>query len=706
MTETLSAKTILRLLHEKTNRPMKISELAKGLGIPDVQRSEFRNCIKHLADEGKLIKIRGSRYGLPDEMNLVSGTIHGHPDGYGFLVCDKPGPDIYISHLNMDGAMHLDLVMVRIEAHKKNKFEERLAGKVIRILERKTVTLVGLFETSGKEGWVTPSERKFFHNFFIPHNVRKGAKNGDIVTIKIASYPTKHRPPAGEITEVLGPSDDPEVEIQSVFRKHEVRLEFPEKTLKEARQATTEVSKEELSYRKNLTDWMIFTIDGERAMDFDDAVSIERMGDGYRLGVHIADVSHYVRENSHLDEEAYLRGTSIYFPNGVIPMLPFELSNEICSLKPNVERLTLSALIDFDSKGEVVGYNLFDSFIKSQYRLTYTQVARILEKDCAEAQYKPALPSLKTMHELAQILRKRRFRLGSVDFNVPEPEIILNDKGDVEKIVKAEHNIAHELIEEFMLAANQVVARHLSTKDIPFIHRIHESPDDAKLTAFNDFIKVFGYQLKEAHNPSSLDLQNLLKKAKSRPEERVVNTLLLRSMKKARYSPSDPGHFCLAFEHYTHFTSPIRRYPDLIIHRLVKSFHKRKCSTKERKDLFPRITDFADQSSFKEEKAMLVEREMNDLLRAKYMADKVNKTYSGIITSVTAFGFFVELTEVYVEGLVHVSSLMDDYYIYIEEEHKLQGQHKHRKYKIGDPVKVRVTEVDIAKRRISLMLAK
>lgn len=706
MTETLSDKTILRVIREKSNRPMKISELVKCLAIPEVKRSEFRNCIKQLADEGKLIKIRGNRYGLPDEMNLVSGTIHGHPDGYGFLICDKPGPDVFIRHQDMDGAMHHDLVMVRIEAHKKNKFDERLAGKVIRILERKTTTLVGLYETSGKEGWVTPAERKYFYNIFIPHNARKGAQNGDMVNIEIVSYPSKQHNPSGKITEVLGPADDPEVEIQSIFRKHEVRLEFPDKVVKEAKQASVEISTEERAQRKNLTDGMIFTIDGERAMDFDDAVSIDRMAEGYRLGVHIADVSHYVREGSSLDEEAYWRGTSIYFPNGVIPMLPFELSNEICSLKPREERLTLSALIDFDGKGEMLGFSIFDSFIKSQYRFTYTQVARMLEKDTADAQHKPAFSSLKTMHELAQILRKRRFRLGSVDFNVPEPEIILDDKGNVEKIVKAEHNIAHELIEEFMLAANQVVAQHLASKDIPLIHRIHESPDEAKLSAFNDFVKVFGYQLKESNNPSSLDLQNLLKKAKGRPEERVVNTLLLRSMKKAKYSQQDPGHFCLAFEHYTHFTSPIRRYPDLIIHRLVKSFHKRKCSAKERKELYPRVTDFADQSSFKEEKAMLVEREMNDLLRAKYMADKVGKTYSGLITSVTAFGFFVELTEVYVEGLVHVSSLADDYYIYFEEEHKLQGQHKHRKYKIGDPVKVRVMEVDIAKRRISLTLAK
>lgn len=700
----MTPETILKLLHTKANRPMKISELAKCLAIPDVQRAEFRNKIKGMANEGQLIKIRGNRYGLPDEMNLVTGTLHGHPDGYGFLVCDKPGPDIYISHLNMESAMHLDRVMVRVELHKKLKPEDRPAGKIIRILERKTTSLVGIYETSGREGWVIPSERKYFHNIFIPQNARKGAKDGEVAIAEIVSYPTKHQPPVGKITEVLGPSDDPEVEIQSVFRKHNVRQVFSESVLREARQATATMAPEERAQRKDLSDWMIFTIDGEKAKDFDDAVSIEKMGKGYRLGVHIADVSHYVQEHSPLDREAYERGTSIYFPDGVIPMLPFELSNEICSLKPGVERLTLTAMIDFDSEGEMVGYDLFDSFIKSQYRFTYTQVARLLEK--GDGKYDAVLPTLKTMHELAQILRKRRFRLGSVDFNIPEPEIQLNEQGRVEKIVMAEHNIAHELIEEFMLAANQVVARHLSLKDIPFIHRVHESPDDIKLTAFNEFVKGFGYKLKSTHNPNSIDMQNLLKKAKGRPEERVVNTLLLRSMKKARYSEKDPGHFCLAFEHYTHFTSPIRRYPDLIIHRLVKSFFKRKCSSKEKKQLLPVVADCAEQSSFREEKAMNVEREINDLRRTQYMADKVNKIYSGIITGVTAFGFFVELAEVFVEGLVHVSSLADDYYIYLEAEHKLHGQHRRKTYQIGNAVKVRVEEVDIAKRRISLALAK
>ncbi|MBI4382414.1 MAG: ribonuclease R [Nitrospinae bacterium] len=699
----LSESAILKLMHEKTNRPMKISELAKCLAIPDVQRAEFRNYVKDMTEEGSLIRIRGGRYGLPDEMSLVSGTIQGHPDGYGFLVCDKPGPDIYIGRKNMENAMHLDRVMARVESRRE---KDRLYGRVIRILERKTVSLVGVYETFERQGWVIPSERKYFHDIFIPAKDRKGAKDGQIVCLEIVSYPTKHQPPVGRVVEVLGRADDPEAELQSVLRKHLVRRTFPEDVLEQTRSLADAVDEDERTRRKDLTDWTILTIDGEKAKDFDDAVSIEKTRDGYRLGVHIADVGHYVEENSPVDREAYERGTSIYYPDGVVPMLPFALSNEICSLKPGVERLTLTVLMDFDEAGELLKYDIFDSIIKSRYRFTYTGVARVLENGEGDERYQAALPTLELMRDLSQTLRKRRFDKGSVDFKIPEPEIVLNAQGKVEKIVAAEHNIAHELIEEFMLSANQVVARHLSERDIPSIHRVHERPDEAKIVAFNEFVKSFGLKLAHLHNPSPKDLQNLLKKALGRPEERVVNTVLLRAMKKALYSEKDPGHFCLAFEHYTHFTSPIRRYPDLVTHRTVKRFFKSKCTARERQRLLPRIADFAEQSSRAELKAMEVEREINDLRRVQFMADKVNEVYSGTITGVTAFGFFVELTEAFVEGLVHVSSLMDDYYIYLEAEHKLKGQHKHKTYQIGDPVKVRVTNVDVKKRQIDLTLVK
>ncbi|MFQ5443115.1 MAG: ribonuclease R [Nitrospinales bacterium] len=698
----LSQASILKSLHEKTNRPMKIAELAKCLSIPESQRREFRQWIKHMAEEGALIKIRGGRFGLPDVMDIVSGTLQGHPNGFGFLVTDSPEPDLYISRTKMGGAMHLDRVMARVESRGKEKPE----GRVIRILERSTKTLTGIYENLDKHGWVIPSEAKYFHDVFVAAKHKKGAKNGQVVTVEILEYPTHHQPPVGRVTEVLGYSDDPQVELNVIMRKHGVRTEFPPTVIDESDHFSETVNVEEHRHRKNLTDQMIFTIDGEKAKDFDDAVSIEMLNDHYRLGVHIADVSHYVEDHTALNQEAFERGTSIYFPEGVVPMLPFNLSNGICSLKPDVERLTVSVLIDFNPQGEVIGYKVFDSIIKSKIRFTYNKVAQLLREKSNSREYDAVMPDLRAMRNLSQTLRKRRFKNGSVNFNVPEPVVIMDAEGKVENIVIAEHNIAHEIIEEFMLAANQVVARYLDSRGAPFIHRIHESPDEDKLAAFNDFIKTFGLKLGRLHNIPSKSLHRLLEKVQGRPEERVVNTLLLRTMKKARYSEIDPGHYCLGFEHYTHFTSPIRRYPDLITHRVLKKFFKRKCSQKERKKMLPQLAEYADQSSERERKAMQVEREINDLRRAQFMVDKIGQAYSGIITSVVSFGFFVELSECFVEGLVKVSNLTDDYYVYLEEEHKWKGMNRQKIYQIGDPVKVRVQHVDIALRQIDFALIK
>jgi ribonuclease R len=701
----LTEETILKLLCNKANRPMKVSELMKQFSIPDGQRRELRSRLKEMAADGRLIIVRGGRYGLPDEMNLISGVLTTNARGFGFVAQEKGSgeKDIYISRGHMGDAMHGDLVTVRMEPGRDS---DRPEGRVIRILKRNTTELVGTYEQFGRDGWVIPMDAKYLHDVFISAKNSKGSKTGHMVSVTLETYPLKHQPPVGRITEVLGFSDDPEVEVKAILRKFGITPEFPPKVLAAAeRIANPARIEEQTEERTDLSDCLIFTIDGEKAKDFDDAVSIEKMGTGYRLGVHIADVSHFVQEGSPLDKEAFLRGTSIYYPDSVVPMLPFQLSNEICSLKPNEKRLTLSALIDFDAGGNVVGSKIFNSIIESKVRFTYTEVAGLLEKGDPENRYAKALPTLKIMHELSQILRKKRFLQGSVDFNLPEPEVQMNDKGKIEKIVMAEHNIAHELIEEFMLSANQVVAKFLSDKNVPSIHRIHERPDDDKIAKFNEFLLSFGIKLKTTHNVPSMDLQNLLKQVKGHREERTINTLLIRTMKKAVYSEKDPGHYCLGFKHYTHFTSPIRRYPDLITHRLVKSFlDKRKCSQREHKRLHPRIVECAEQSSAREQNAMSIEREVNDLRRAQFMADKIGKIYSGLITSVTAFGFFVELQEVFVEGLVKISSIADDYYIFIETEHKWQGQRRHRTFKIGDTVKIRVASVDIPKRQIDLTL--
>ena len=697
----LSETKILKLLHAKTNRPMKFAELMHLLSVPETQRREFRAQLKEMATEGSVVKLRGGRYGLPDEMNLIPGVLSGHPDGYGFVITEDDSNDIYIGRQKLGGAMHNDHVMVRVESQSQRI--GRQEGRIVRILERRTTTLVGLFEALNRDGWVIPSEHKYFQDIFIPGKEKKGAKPGQLVSVEIITYPSKHHPPVGRVVKVLGDANDPEVELRSIIHKFGVRQDFSPKIQTQVQKINGSVSEREKKQRRDLTGDMIFTIDGESAKDFDDAVSLETTESGYVLGVHIADVSHYVTENSPLDKEALERGTSIYYADGVIPMLPFELSNEMCSLKPRQDRLTLSASITFDKQGNVLNYEIFDSVIKSKFRFTYNQVAEMLESKSVDKKYTDAFPVLQNMLTLSQMLRKRRFQEGSVDFNIPEPVIVMDAKGHVENIVKAEHNVAHELIEEFMLAANRVVAEHLDKKNLPGIHRIHEPPDQDKLHRFQEFIKDLGFRLPNLRDVQSEHLQNLLVRARGHAQERTLNMLLLRSLKKAVYSEKDPGHFCLGFEHYTHFTSPIRRYPDLATHRMIKAFlAKKKATLQERKKLLPQSKEQAEQSSMREVKAVEVEREVANLRRAQFMADKVGKEYSGHVSSVTGFGLFVELDEVFVEGLIHISSLGDDYYVFYEHEHMLKGQHKNKTYRIGDPMQVRVTRVDISKKQIDL----
>ena len=677
---------------------MKISELSKHLGVTEAEHRTFRNQIKEMAGRGLLVKIRGGRYGLPDEMNLVTGKLVGHPNGFGFVIPDKQHctNDIFIHRKSINEAMHGDQVLVRIESEKEHGRPE---GSIIRILNRNTEKLVGVYETFGRDGWVIPNEPKHLHDIFIPGKKCNKAQNGQIVDVRIETYPTRHQPPVGKVVEILGKSNDPEVELQGILRKFGVRQGFTPKVIKEAK---TIAKKNETEGRKDLTKLLIFTIDGERAKDFDDAISLELIGEYYKLGVHISDVSHFVSENSLLDDEAFERGTSIYYADGVIPMLPEVLSNEACSLKPNSKRLTLSVFIKFDHQANVLSTEIHNSIINSQRRFTYKEVAHLIEYGSDKTEDLPFLKTLASMNNLSQTLRKRRFRNGSVDFFVPEPEIQINKAGTVEKIGIIEHNKAHQLIEEFMLAANQAVALFLHNKNIPCIHRTHESPDQTKLSEFKEFISSFGIRLSSLENIRSQDLNNLLKKSKGTPEEKVINYLLLRTMKKARYSESNLGHYCLGFEHYAHFTSPIRRYPDLVVHRIIKKYLKNKCSKKEKKTLINSLSEISEQSNQMEAKAMGIEREIIGLRRAQFMMNKIGKTFYGLIIGVTGFGFFVELESVFVEGLVKISSIMDDYYLFIETEHKLIGQKYHRIFKIGDRIKVRVTNIDLSKRQIDL----
>ncbi len=700
----LSSENLIRLIQKKAGRPLKFSELMKALNVPETQRREFRGQIKEMVEEGALVKLKGGRYGLPDEMNLVSGMLKGHPDGYGFLLTDVKEPDLYIGRKQMNGAMHQDKVLVRVEAGKSSWGKPE--GRVIRILQRAHTTLVGVFEPLGRDGWVIPSDENVFHDIFIPGKLKNGAKPGQIVVVEITDYPTRHQPPAGKVLEVLGKADDPRVELRSIFHKFGVHQDFPPDALEEARRFSPEPIGDEGDNRRDLTGWLTFTIDGERAKDFDDAVSLEVEGPVWRLGVHIADVSHYVTEDSALDKEAFDRGTSIYYPDGVVPMLPVELSNEVCSLKPREKRLTLTALMEFTKAGELTHFEIFPSVIKSRHRFTYTQVWDLLNNGDTENEFPDALPVLTNMHRLSRTLRKKRFEEGSVEFDIPEAEVQMNPDHSVEAIVVADRNPAHQLVEEFMLAANRVVASYLTERKVPAVHRIHEIPDPDKIAVFQEFLESQGHRLPSVKKLASKSLHNLLQKVKERPEARAINTLMLRAMKKAIYSEQPLGHFALGFEHYTHFTSPIRRYPDLAIHRLLKYILKKKKLTgKECSRLRQMAAEVGAQSTDREIKAQGIEREVNDLRRAQYMADKVGHVYDGIISGVTAFGFFVQLNDVFVEGLVRVSNLQDDYYLFYEHEYKLKGQHRNRTFRIGDKVRVRVAEVDLPRRRIDLVLA-
>jgi len=601
----------------------------------------------------------------------------------------------------MAGAMHRDRVVARVE---RTKSDGRREGKVIRILERRQGVIVGRFEKGKGFAVVVPSDERVLHNVIISSRGAKGAHDGDIVEVEVTKWPDAFRPPSGRVREIVGRHDDPDVEIEIIVRKHGLSRTFPADVVAQAAKSPQEVLPEEIEGRVDLRKRRFVTIDGETAKDFDDAVSVERIKNGYRLWVSIADVSHYVRPGSALDEEAYRRGTSVYLPDNCIPMLPEELSNGICSLNPNVDRLAFTAEMDFDEDGSPLKSNFYESVIRSHARLTYNEVKSIIVDDdeSVTSRRGDCVADLLLMEELSGKLKDRRSREGSIDFDLPEPQVIIDLNGRIEDIVRSEQNRAHQLIEDFMLAANRAVA--LRMEKVPFLYRVHDEPNEERVKDFLAFVHNFGYKLKKRKVGPHL-FKELLEKAKGRPEERLINHLLLRSMKQAIYSAENRGHFGLAFAHYTHFTSPIRRYPDLIVHRLLKEMMKGKYGKSEQARWRAILPDIADQSSIRERGAMEAERDVIDLKKAEFMRDKVGNRYDGLISGVTSFGLFVELEEYFVEGLIHISQLRDGYYTFVEKEHALIGEGTGKRFRIGDPVEVEITGVDMGKRQISMELA-
>lgn len=697
---------IIEFMTEIAYKPMHRGELAKKFDIDKDQNKEFFKVLTDMEKDGSIIRTSNNLYGIPEEMNLIVGTLQGNRRGYGFLIPDNQElDDVFLSADDLNGALHGDKIIVRITLEGPNS--KNREGEVIRILDRANKTLVGLFESSKNFAFVIPTDTRISKDVFIAKSDTNGAKDGEIVEVQITKWPERRRNPEGIIMNILGHKDEAGTDIKAIIKQHNLPEEFPEEVIEAANSIPEEIETEEIARRLDLRKTTTFTIDGPDAKDFDDAISIEITEDGnYKLGVHIADVTHYVRENSPIDKEALERGTSVYLVDRVIPMLPEKLSNGVCSLRPNEDRLTLSVIIELDKNGKVIGHEVAESVISSKERMIYKDVSDILENDDKELKekYNHIVEDLKNMEDLARKLREKRFQRGSIDFDFPESRIILDENGKPVDIVKVERRVADKLIEEFMLITNEVISESMHWTDTPFLYRIHEEPDPEKIEQFNKFIHNFGYHLKGTQDVHPKELQTLIGKIEGKPEERVISTIMLRSLKKAKYSAEVEGHFGLAAEFYSHFTAPIRRYPDLQIHRIIKDFINGRIRDKEIRRLKKILPEVANISSKMERRADEAERETDDLKKVEYMSDKIGNEYDGIISGVVSSGFFVELKNT-VEGMIRVSSLTDDYYVYNEQIYGFMGERTNKIYKLGDKVRVRVDGVSLAMRQIEFSLA-
>jgi ribonuclease R len=700
------SRDLLRLIRERVPHPASARELAQVLRIPREERTAFKRELKALVQSGELLQIRGNRFGLPEKMDLVVGRLNTNPGGFGFVVPeqvpDGERQDIYIAASNLTEAMHGDRVVARVE----RKTPKGLEGRIIRILERSQATLVGRYEMDDAGlGYVVPFDRRVLTDVHVPTGQSSSAEPGEMVLVEITRWPTATRGPVGRVAEVLGSIDEPGVDTQIIIRKYNLPDAHSEESVEEARRLGTTVKDRDIRGRTDFRPITTVTIDGEHARDFDDAITIERLANGnFWLGVHIADVSHYVKEGSALDEEAFERGTSVYFTERAVHMFPSELATGLCSLNPHVDRLVQSCLMEIDRRGNVVRYEMHDGVINSNARMTYTAVNAILtEHDPATTeQYRDLVPMFEQMHELFAILYQRRRRRGSIDFDLPEAEVVLSEYGQIEAINPSERNVAHRLIEEFMLLANETVAAHLVEHDVPSLHRVHEAPDVKKVLDFDAFVTTLGYGLSGGSTPRPKDFQKLIDRIRGTPEERPIAALMLRTMQKAKYDAASLGHFGLAAEHYTHFTSPIRRYPDLVVHRSLRESRQGKMARARREDLEEELPDVARHTSEMERRANEAERELLQWKKVRFMADKVGDEFDAYITGVAPYGLFVELIEHYVEGMVHVSSMADDYYRFVAQLHIMRGENTKKVYRLGDKVRVQVVRVDMERRQVDL----
>ena len=684
--------------------PMKAKEIAVVLNVPKTQKHELMEVLDALLADGK-VELTGKGKYVKSNGKFLTGTFTAHPRGFGFVTVEGEEEDIFIPADQTNGAFHMDTVQVAIARTSGGKRKE---GTVVKIVARGTTQLVCTYEKSKTFGFAVPDNQRFAQDIFIPAERSKGAVSGHKVVVEITDYGKNGKKPEGKVVEIIGHINDPGTDIMSIVKGYDLPVEFSPKIMKQVENVSNEVSKADMAGRMDLRDWQTVTIDGEDAKDLDDAITLVKEGEFYKLGVHIADVSNYVQENSALDVEALKRGTSVYLVDRVIPMLPHKLSNGICSLNAGENRLALSCIMMIDAKGNVVDHTIAETVIRVDRRMSYTSVKKILEEhdetECRE--YEELVPMFELMRELAAILRKKRMKRGSIDFDFPETKIILDEKGRPVEIKPYDRNVATKIIEDFMLIANETVAQDYFWQELPFVYRTHENPDAEKIKKLGTFINNFGYTIhigQDEVHPK--ELQKLLMKIDGTPEEALISRLTLRSMKQAKYTTMNTGHFGLATNYYCHFTSPIRRYPDLQIHRIIKDNLRGRMNAGKIDHYEKILPEVAKHSSEMERRADEAERETDKLKKVEYMEERIGQVFEGVISGVTEWGFYVELPNT-IEGLVHVTTLTDDYYHYQEATYEMVGEATNRRYKLGQKVKVMVMGTDRLLRTIDFRVVR
>lgn len=689
-------KVVYELICDSLYVPMKFKELAMLLQVSKEQRDELREVLKALEEDGKIYLSKRGKY-CKGEAKHLKGTFRASLRGFGFVVMEDGNPDVYISEEDVNGAFDKDQVEFVITKENQGQRRSR-EGRIVRITARGLTKVVGLFQKKEhlSYGFVLPDNQRFPYDIFVPADKAKGAVSGHKVVVELTSYGEAGRNPEGRVTEIIGHINDPGTDIMSIVKGYDLPVEFSEKLLSQAERVAKEVSPADMAGRKDLREWQMVTIDGEDAKDLDDAVSLTREGENYLLGVHIADVSNYVQENSALDREARERGTSVYLADRVIPMLPHKLSNGICSLNAGEDRLALSCIMTVNPKGLVISHEIAETVIHVDARMTYTSVKMILEdKDETELErYHEFVPLFQRMEELSLILRERRIKRGSIDFDFPETKMVLDEEGKPLELRPYERNVATKLIEDFMLLANETVAEDYYWQELPFVYRTHEPPDEEKIRTLETFINNFGYSMHIGVNEiRPKEIQKLLAKVEDTPEEALICRLALRSMKQARYMPENIGHFGLAANYYTHFTSPIRRYPDLQIHRIIKDNLRGRMNEEKLAHYQKLLPEVTKHSSEMERRAEEAERETVKLKKVEYMRQYIGEEFEGVISGMTKWGMYVELPNT-VEGMVHVTNMTDDHYDYYEDRYEMAGEHTGKAYKLGQKVRVRVLDAN------------